>query len=92
MREAVRVIYSGKVQGVGFRYSTERLASHFDVCGYVRNLVDGNVELVAEGEKQTLVDFLQAILDGPMKRNIKNAQIVWEPATNQYNLFGIASE
>lgn len=90
MKEAVRVVYSGKVQGVGFRYSTERLASHFDVYGYVKNLADGSVELIAEGEKKILVDFLQAILDGPMKRNIKNAQIVWTSATNHYSLFGIA--
>ena len=42
--------FSGRVQGVGFRYQTVRVAQEFEVSGFVRNLMDGRVELVAEGD------------------------------------------
>jgi acylphosphatase len=56
-----RVLYSGRVQGVGFRYTTRRLAQGYDVAGYVRNLPDGTVELVAEGEAGEVERFLDAV-------------------------------
>jgi acylphosphatase len=60
-RERRRVHYSGRVQGVGFRYTAQRLATGFPVTGYVRNLPDGRVELVAEGEPAALDAFLAAV-------------------------------
>jgi len=54
-----RVCYGGRVQGVGFRYTTRRLAEGFPVTGYVRNLPGGDVELVVEGEAEDV----QALLD-----------------------------
>ena len=56
-----RVIYSGTVQGVGFRYTARRIAQGFDVAGYVRNLPDGTVELVAEGAPGEVERFLGAV-------------------------------
>jgi acylphosphatase len=56
-----RVYYSGTVQGVGFRYAAQGLASGFAVAGYVRNLSDGQVELVAEGEADQVHGFLKAV-------------------------------
>ena len=56
-----RVHYSGSVQGVGFRYTAQGLANGFAVAGYVRNLPDGSVELVAEGEADQVDGFLAAI-------------------------------
>jgi acylphosphatase len=53
-----RVYYSGQVQGVGFRYTAQRLASRYAVAGYVRNRSDGRVELVAEGEAEEVDAFL----------------------------------
>jgi acylphosphatase len=53
-----RVYYSGHVQGVGFRYTAQRLASRYAVAGYVRNRSDGRVELVAEGEAEEVDAFL----------------------------------
>jgi acylphosphatase len=55
------VYYSGTVQGVGFRYTVHALASSFAVAGYVRNLPDGRVELVAEGEADQVNRFLAAV-------------------------------
>jgi len=51
MAKRVQVIYKGMVQGVGFRFTAEALARRFDVTGYAKNLTDGNVEVVAEGEE-----------------------------------------
>lgn len=56
-----RVLYAGRVQGVGFRYTTHKLAQGFAVAGQVRNLPDGTVELVAEGAPDQVEGFLAAI-------------------------------
>ena len=56
-----RVIFSGMVQGVGFRYTARRIAQGYAVAGYVRNLPDGTVELVAEGEPGEVERFLDAV-------------------------------
>jgi len=56
-----RVLYSGRVQGVGFRYTTQALAAGHPVAGHVRNLPSGEVELVAEGEADAVEAFLAAV-------------------------------
>jgi acylphosphatase len=56
-----RVYYSGHVQGVGFRYTAQALADPFRVAGYVRNLPNGDVVLVAEGEPDQVNGFLAAL-------------------------------
>jgi len=57
--ETKRVIYEGRVQRVGFRYTTKDLARGYDVLGTVRNLPDGTVELVIAGEKGEVEEFLR---------------------------------
>ena len=61
MTVAKRIVFSGRVQGVGFRYTTHGLAQHFAVSGYVRNLTSGDVELVAEGDGDEVDRFLTAV-------------------------------
>jgi acylphosphatase len=56
-------IYSGRVQGVGFRFTAHRAAAGFKVTGYVRNLPDGRVELVAEGDHAEVQRFADAVAD-----------------------------
>ena len=73
-----RVYYSGRVQGVGFRYTTQRLAHEHPVAGYVRNMPDGRVELVAEGEPEA-VDGLLTAIGRRMHGHIRDIQVVNEP-------------
>ena len=61
MSTAKHVTYSGRVQGVGFRYTADRIAEEFGVNGYVRNLPTGEVELAAEGEAEIVDAFLAAL-------------------------------
>lgn len=61
----IHLIFYGKVQGVGFRKFVKRKADEFGIKGYVRNLPDGTVEVVAQGEKEVLNKFLEEIKEGP---------------------------
>jgi acylphosphatase len=56
-----RVTYSGRVQGVGFRFAARQIAAGFQVVGFVRNLSGGNVELVAEGEADDVERYFAAV-------------------------------
>ena len=55
------VFFSGRVQGVGFRYQTLQVAKEFDVAGYVQNLPDGRVQLEAEGKPADVAAFVAAV-------------------------------
>lgn len=52
----LRAIFQGRVQGVGFRYRTSKLASQYPIAGYVKNLSDGTVELVAQAGSKSILD------------------------------------
>lgn len=73
MGKTVQVFYEGRVQGVGFRYTARRVAAGFDVAGYVRNLPDGRVELVASGDDGEVEGFLQAVCDSELAGHIDEA-------------------
>lgn len=66
-----RIIYRGRVQGVGFRYTVASIARRFPVAGYVKNLRDGTVELVVEAQPAPLEGFLQEIADS-LRGNIED--------------------
>ena len=53
----MKILYSGQVQGVGFRYTAKTVAAGFEIAGIVRNLPDGRVELIAEGAREELEAF-----------------------------------
>jgi acylphosphatase len=82
-----RVHYSGRVQGVGFRYTAQRLAARFHVGGFVRNLPGGDVELVAEGPDDQVEAFLAAVAQR-MADNIERVQ-VRDEAPGNYHEFTI---
>lgn len=73
---AKRVIFSGRVQGVGFRYTTKEIVTGFDVVGSVRNLPDGTVELKIMGEADEVEDYLAEITkESPVAHFIKETQV-----------------
>jgi acylphosphatase len=89
-RKRLHVIYSGRVQGVGFRYTAKNVAMGFEVAGIVRNLADGTVELVAEGLKDELEGFQQAIRESGLGSLIANENVSWQDAKNEFRGFEIS--
>jgi acylphosphatase len=81
-RFRMTIFYSGRVQGVGFRYTTRDVALGFEVTGTVRNLPDGRVELVAEGTREELETGVGGC--------IRNEEIRWTAATGMLRGFEIA--
>jgi acylphosphatase len=86
--ERREIYFSGRVQGVGFRYTTRAIASRTDVRGYVRNLPDGRVLLVAEGAPATLDRFVRAV-DDEMDRYIDSKQVTVGPASGEFARFEV---
>ena len=76
-RRRMQLHYSGHVQGVGFRYTVKTVAAEFEVVGTVRNLADGRVELIAEGEKSELDAFRDAIREAGLARLIRHEAVEW---------------
>ena len=88
-RRRLQIYYSGRVQGVGFRYTVKAVAPGFEVTGTVRNLGDGRVELAAEGEPEELEAFRQAIRDAGMGGLIRQEEASWSDATGEFRGFDI---
>jgi len=81
-----QVFFSGRVQGVGFRYVTEAVASRFSVTGFVRNLRDGRVELVAEGAPDELDRFIEGV-EQAMSGHIDDRVVSQAHATREFTAF-----
>lgn len=91
MSETLREVwYSGHVQGVGFRYTTWSIARGYAVTGFVENLPDGRVHLVAEGTVDQVRLFLAAIADR-MSGHVRDVKSDQRPATGQFREFEIRS-
>ncbi len=88
MKKQIHVYYSGRVQGVGFRFTAEDIAQDLDVTGWVKNLRDGRVEVVAEAEEGLLKEFLERI-NKYFSMYIQDADIQWLPAAGEFKDFGI---
>ena len=88
-RSRLRIFYSGHVQGVGFRYTVKSVAAGFEVTGTVRNLLDGRVELVAEGPREELEAFRRAIREEGLEHFIRDETVDWSEATSEFRGFEI---
>ena len=88
-RRRIQIIYSGQVQGVGFRYSVKSVATGFELTGSVRNLPGGGVELVAEGAKDELEAFRQAIRESGLDHFIRQEDVSWQDASSEFRGFEI---
>ena len=85
----MQVFYSGRVQGVGFRYTVKSVAAGFEATGIVRNLSDGRVELIAEGGAEELEAFRQAISESGLGPLIDRELVHWSEAKNEFRGFEI---
>lgn len=89
MKKIVRahLYISGIVQGVFFRTNTQDIARSLNLIGWVRNLRDGRVEIIIEGQKDTIEQFIQWCHKGPPGATVDNVEIEWMNATNEFKDF-----
>ena len=85
----MRVLYTGQVQGVGFRYTVKSVATGFDVTGMVRNLPGGGVELIAEGARAELEAFRQAIRQSGLDHFVEHEDVSWAEPRSEFRGFEI---
>ncbi len=86
----VRVIVKGIVQGVGYRYFAVKESVNFGLKGYVRNLYDGNVEVVAEGKREEIDKFILRLKKGPSMSRVIAIEVTWENYTGEYKGFDVS--
>ena len=87
--QRLHAIVSGCVQGVNFRYHTVLEAQRLALVGYVRNLPNGDVEVVAEGEREALERLLHFLHRGPSHARVTQVRAVWEEVTGQSERFEV---
>ncbi|MFH0828016.1 MAG: acylphosphatase [Candidatus Omnitrophota bacterium] len=88
MKQQAHVYYSGRVQGVGFRYKAVDLAERLGITGWVKNLGDGRVEIIAEAEEAALREFLDKLKEF-FSNYIREADIEWQAAAGAFENFQI---
>ena len=86
MNKQIHVYYAGRVQGVGFRFTAQDLAKGLEVFGWVKNLLDGRVEITAEAEEGALKDFLEQV-NKYFAQYIQDVDIQWLKATDEFEGF-----
>jgi len=89
MKKQLHFYCSGNVQGIGFRYTVWDIAGAFKVCGWVKNLSDGRVEVLAEAEEDILGNFLKQV-KAHFSRYINEITVEWLPARGDFRDFQIA--
>ena len=89
MKVRAHVLISGRVQGVFFRYETKCLAVKLGVAGWVRNLPDGRVEAVFEGEKEDVERMIEFCHRGPPGAIVREVEVSWEEPTGRLQGFRI---
>jgi acylphosphatase len=87
----VHAVVKGRVQGVGFRYFVIETATSLGLNGWVRNRWDGNVELIAEGEKEDLERLITALRIGPRMAHVSDVACDWEEPRDEFSGFNVRS-
>jgi acylphosphatase len=87
--ERLHAIVSGTVQGVNFRYATQREAQRLGLRGWVRNVRDGSVEVLAEGPRRALEQLLAFLHRGPPAAEVEGVRARWSPSTGEFIQFDI---
>jgi len=85
----IHLIISGRVQGVFFRHNTNKIANKLGLTGFVRNLGNGCVEVIAEGNEEKLKELILFCKEGPENSNVANVKTQYEEPKNEFNTFSI---
>ena len=89
MKSAAEITVRGFVQGVGFRWFTDKKARELGLCGNVMNLSNGDVLVNVEGDKPVIEQFIQILHKGPAFSKVQNVQVSWRPASGRFSGFFI---
>lgn len=89
MKKCALIRIYGIVQGVGMRYSVFRKAVDLGLCGYVKNVVDGSVEVVVEGDEKDILDLVDYIKSGVRWAQIDDMRISWQKVSGRFADFQI---
>lgn len=89
MKKSAFIRLYGTVQGVGMRYCVYRKALSLGLCGYVRNMIDGSVEILAEGEERLIKLLIDYVNNGVRWARVEDMQIVWKDYQEKYKRFEI---
>lgn len=84
MKAQVEIHVYGMVQGVGYRAFAKRAADRLSIYGYAENMPDGSVKIVAEGEKESLEQFINECKRGPSLSQVENVSAIWYPYTGKF--------
>jgi acylphosphatase len=84
-----RLLVKGKVQGVGYRAFAVRVASQRRLCGGVRNLDDGRVELEVEGPNNQILGLIEDLKDGPPASRVADVEVEWSSAAGRFSDFRV---
>ncbi len=84
-----KILVSGRVQGVGFRFFTLKEAQVRGLSGTARNLIDGRVEITVEGEKGLIHEFINRLKVGPRLSDVKDVDVEFSEYKNEFNTFRI---
>ena len=87
MKERIYIKIYGDVQGVGFRFSLRQQADALGLAGYVKNCIDGSVEIEAEGEKEALKELLEFTSRGPSMARVEKLEHSWVENKDEFNNF-----
>ncbi|MFP4344869.1 MAG: acylphosphatase [Anaerolineales bacterium] len=88
-KKALHVTLYGNVQGVGFRYFTKQNANRLGIVGWVKNQMDGTVEIWAEGGEYKLQKFLGTVREGPSHAHVRNADVEWKEPRGEFSSFRV---
>ena len=91
VKVAKKYVIAGQVQGVGFRFFAEDWANQLGICGYAKNLWDGNVEVYAIGDPASLEEFKRHLAGGPRSARVTRLEESDESVDKRYIRFGIES-
>lgn len=89
MNRRLHLLISGRVQGVYYRSSARDIAHRLGLFGYVRNLLDGKVEITAEGDEKKLKELISWAREGPPGAKVRGLTPTWSKCTGEFSCFEI---